>query len=235
MNALAAPAARLAVSPYARRLARERGLPLSALRGSGPGGRILAADVTGFVAPALPVVEESRPEQAPAPAQRIAALASSVALGQASDVLAGLARSGSAFDLEDLVLLAAGRALGAVPIEAAAALALETDGRQVVLRRLGAALGALRAERQRASAEGGDDALQPATLSLKLLRASTVRPVLVPLLPGRAMRLVAALEENGRCAECLLVFDASFVAEDTAADWLAAFGSGLASPLSILV
>lgn len=234
MNALAASAVRLAVSPYARRLARERGLPLSALRGSGPGGRILAADVTGFVAPAPPVVEESRPEQAPAPAQRIAALATSVALGQASDVLAGLERSGSAFDLEDLVLLAAGRALGAVPIESTA-LALETDGRQVVLHRMDAALGVLRAERQRASAEGRDDALQPAALSLKLLHAGAVRPVLVPLLPGRPMRLVAALDQDSQRAECLLVFDASLVTEDAAAGWMVAFGSGLASPLSILV
>jgi pyruvate dehydrogenase E2 component (dihydrolipoamide acetyltransferase) len=234
VNALAAPAARLAVSPYARRLARERGLPLSALRGSGPGGRILAADVTGFVAPAASVPVESRPEQAPAHAQRIAALSTSVALGQASEVLVALARSGSTFDLEDLVLLAAGRALGTVPIEGTA-LALEADGRQVVLHRIGAALGALRAERQRASAEGRDDALEPAAVSLKLLRAGAVRPVLVPLLPGRPMRLVAALDQDGQRAECLLVFDASFVAEDTAADWLAAFGSGLASPLSILV
>lgn len=232
MNALPAPAARLAVSPYARRLARERGLPLSALRGSGPGGRILAADVMGFVAPAASVPVESRPAQAPA--QRIAALATSVALGQASEALAALARSGSAFDLEDLVLLAAGRALGAVPIEGTA-LALETDGRQVVLHRMGAALGVLRAERQRASADGRDDALEPAAVSLKFLRAGAVRPVLVPLLPGRPMRLVAALDQDGQRAECLLVFDASLVAEDTAADWLAAFGSGLASPLSILV
>ncbi len=233
MNALAAPAARFAVSPYARRLARERGLPLSALRGSGPGGRILAADVTGFVAPAASVAVGSRLEQAPA--QRVAALATSVALGRASEVLVALARSGSTFDLEDLVLLAAGRALGMVPIETATALALETDGRQVVLHRIGAALGALRAERQRASADGRDDALEPAAVSLKLLRAGAVRPILVPLLPGRPMRLVAALDQDGQSAECLLVFDASLVAEDTAADWLAAFGSGLASPLSILV
>lgn len=235
MNALPAPAARLAVSPYARRLARERGLPLSALRGSGPGGRILAADVTGFVAAAASIAVESRPEQVPAPAQRIGGLATSVALGQVSEVLAALARSGSTFDLEDLVLLAAGRALGTVPIETATALALETDGRQIVLHRMSAALGVLRAERQRASADGRDDALEPAAVSLKFLRAGAVRPVLVPLLPGRPMRLVAALDQDGQRAECLLVFDASLVAEDTAADWLAAFGSGLASPLSILV
>src|SRR4051812_38178614 len=43
MNMTVAQTQRLAVSPYARRLARERDLPLSTLRGSGPGGRILAA------------------------------------------------------------------------------------------------------------------------------------------------------------------------------------------------
>ena len=36
--------ARVSVSPYARRLARERGVPLQGLAGSGPGGRIVAAE-----------------------------------------------------------------------------------------------------------------------------------------------------------------------------------------------
>jgi pyruvate/2-oxoglutarate dehydrogenase complex dihydrolipoamide acyltransferase (E2) component len=35
-------------SPSARRLARERGIPLAGLRGSGPGGRIVEADVLAF-------------------------------------------------------------------------------------------------------------------------------------------------------------------------------------------
>src|SRR3989454_2265598 len=44
--AAAVPAARLAAaSPKARRLAAERGRDVSALRGSGPGGAVLAADV----------------------------------------------------------------------------------------------------------------------------------------------------------------------------------------------
>jgi pyruvate dehydrogenase E2 component (dihydrolipoamide acetyltransferase) len=235
VNAVAAPAGRLAVSPYARRLARERSLLLSALRGSGPGGRILAADVMGFVAPAEPLVSESRLEQAPALAQHIAALATSVALGQAGEILAALGRCGSAFDLEDLVALAAGRAFSVVPIEGPTAVALEMEGRQIVLCRTDAALSVLRAERRRASVEGRDDFLEPAAVSLKLLRVGAVRPILVPLLPGRPMRLVAAVDENCHGAECLLVFDASLVAEDVAAEWLAVFSSGLASPLSMLV
>ncbi|HEX8050600.1 MAG TPA: dihydrolipoamide acetyltransferase family protein, partial [Solirubrobacterales bacterium] len=39
-------------SPLARRLAEEKGLDLSALHGSGPGGRIVKADVEGAEAPA---------------------------------------------------------------------------------------------------------------------------------------------------------------------------------------
>ncbi len=46
----AAPGARLRVSPYARRLAAERGVDPTVLRGSGPGGLVRARDV-----PAIPV------------------------------------------------------------------------------------------------------------------------------------------------------------------------------------
>jgi pyruvate dehydrogenase E2 component (dihydrolipoamide acetyltransferase) len=41
----APPAARAPASPLARKLARERGIDLSALSGSGPGGRIIRADI----------------------------------------------------------------------------------------------------------------------------------------------------------------------------------------------
>lgn len=41
----AGPAARVVATPLARRLARERGIDLARLAGSGPGGRIKAADV----------------------------------------------------------------------------------------------------------------------------------------------------------------------------------------------
>jgi len=44
-NGHAPPSARVAASPLARRLARQAGLDLSSLRGTGPGGRIVKADV----------------------------------------------------------------------------------------------------------------------------------------------------------------------------------------------
>jgi pyruvate dehydrogenase E2 component (dihydrolipoamide acetyltransferase) len=47
-----APGRRPAASPKARRLAAERGVDLQSLRGSGPGGAVLAADVPAAAAPA---------------------------------------------------------------------------------------------------------------------------------------------------------------------------------------
>ena len=60
---------RVKASPIARRIARDRGLDLSALSGSGPGGRIVKKDVeqavaAGVAAPAAPAA----PAQAAAPA-----------------------------------------------------------------------------------------------------------------------------------------------------------------------
>ena len=52
-------------SPVARRLADERGLDLSQLQGTGPGGRITKDDVLGFEA--KPVVATPAPIEAPAP------------------------------------------------------------------------------------------------------------------------------------------------------------------------
>jgi len=47
-------ATRIPSSPYARRLARDRGIAIATLHGSGPGGRVIARDVERF-SPAEPV------------------------------------------------------------------------------------------------------------------------------------------------------------------------------------
>ena len=54
------PEGRARISPVARRLARERGIDLARLRGSGPGGRIVRADVENY--------KEASPAPAPAAA-----------------------------------------------------------------------------------------------------------------------------------------------------------------------
>ncbi|HEY6637419.1 MAG TPA: dihydrolipoamide acetyltransferase family protein [Solirubrobacterales bacterium] len=63
---------RVKASPIARRIARDRGLDLSGLSGSGPAGRIVKADVeralaSGVAAPAAPAAPPAAPP-APAPA-----------------------------------------------------------------------------------------------------------------------------------------------------------------------
>ena len=60
---------RVKASPLARRIAREHGLDLSALRGSGPGGRIVKADVerAAEAAPAAPTPAREAPPAAPTP------------------------------------------------------------------------------------------------------------------------------------------------------------------------
>jgi pyruvate dehydrogenase E2 component (dihydrolipoamide acetyltransferase) len=59
---------RVKASPIARRIAKEKGLDLSALQGSGPGGRIIKADVERAEAPAAPAAAPAASAEAPAPA-----------------------------------------------------------------------------------------------------------------------------------------------------------------------
>jgi pyruvate/2-oxoglutarate dehydrogenase complex dihydrolipoamide acyltransferase (E2) component len=242
MNMAAAQAPRLAVSPYARRLARERSLPLETLRGSGPGGRILAADVIGFVPLAARVVSPDviAPAAAPSPsASRIAAFAASIALEALKDLLAALKNSGSVFDIDDLLLRAVGRAFAEaseIVQGADAAVALELTGRQTVFATSPEmSLTSLRALRLAALADNHDDADKPAMMSLRLLPASDIRPVMMPLLPGRAMRLTVSLNSAGGQAECLLTADANNVDEAIAAAWLSALKSAIEHPLRLFV
>ncbi|MDK1032331.1 MAG: dihydrolipoamide acetyltransferase family protein, partial [Planctomycetia bacterium] len=57
---------RVAISPYARKLAEEKGIDFSRLKGSGPGGRITARDVEGSAAPG-PAVKRKPPPAEEAP------------------------------------------------------------------------------------------------------------------------------------------------------------------------
>jgi len=241
MNAAVAQARRLVVSPYARRLARERALPLEMLHGSGPGGRILAADVLGFVpVVASTVLRGVASLAAPSiAAPRIAAFATSVALGSLQALLAALEGSGQVFAMDDMLLRAAGRVFAEIP-EAAkvsdTSVSLELAGRQAVFAMVPEMpLTSLRTTRLEALAASHDDADKPAVLSLRLLAASDIRPVMMPLLAGRAMRLTVSLNATGDHAECLLTADAASVEEATAAAWLSTLKSVIEHPLRLFV
>jgi len=65
---------RVKASPLARRLAREKGLDLQAIRGTGPEGRIVAEDVERAAvgsAPAAPAAPEAVPAAAPGEVERV--------------------------------------------------------------------------------------------------------------------------------------------------------------------
>lgn len=219
---------RRASSPYARRLARERGLSLELLAGTGPNGRIVAADVTAFTA---------RP---PAPAAttgpQASALGATIQLATLMQLLAGFADADTPFTLDDVVLRAAGCALDDVPETTSLAggpVALEQNRTQLVFADIRkGSLAPMRARRLAAIEAGVDQSAEPAALSLKLLAASDIRPMMMPLLPGRAMRLVLAA--GPATGECLLSFDAAVVSEDAAAEFLTRFKAYLELPLRLL-
>jgi len=219
---------RRAISPYARRLARERGLSLDVLKGTGPNGRIVAADIAAFTpAPALAVA---------ASGALASALGTTIQLATLMQLLAGFAEANTPFSLDDVVLRAAGCALDDVPETgplAGAPVALEQKGGQLVFADIRkGSLGPLRARRLAAIDSGADQSAEPATLSLKLLAASDIRPMVMPLLPGRTMRLVLAAGPSS--GECLLSFDASAVSEDAASAFLVRFKAYLELPLRLL-
>jgi pyruvate dehydrogenase E2 component (dihydrolipoamide acetyltransferase) len=87
-GAAAVSDSRVKASPIARRMAREAGVDLSSLSGSGPGGRVVKADVeaaaSGVAAPAAPTPEAPpREEPAPAAPAPAEAPASATAKGEA--------------------------------------------------------------------------------------------------------------------------------------------------------
>lgn len=219
---------RRAASPYARRLARERGLTLDVLKGSGPNGRIVAADIEAYVPrPAAPMA---------AGGPQASALGTTIQLATLLQLLAGFADADTPFTLEDVVLRAAGCALDDVPQShslAGAPVALEQQSGQLVFADIRkGSLGPLRARRLAAIEAGGDQSSEPAALSLKLLTASDIRPMMMPLKPGRNMRLVLAA--GPATGECLLSFDAAQVSEDAATEFLTRFKAYLELPLRLL-
>jgi pyruvate dehydrogenase E2 component (dihydrolipoamide acetyltransferase) len=66
----AAPGGRLKASPLARRIARDQGVDLASLSGSGPGGRIVKADVEAVAGGAAPDSPSAASPAPPAPAAR---------------------------------------------------------------------------------------------------------------------------------------------------------------------
>ena len=220
--------ARRAMSPYARRLAKENQVDLGELAGCGRDGRIVAADVLACQAP----VAESPPEQ-PIPPPRVPASAFSavVSLADLNRLSAEAARVGLDIAVEDAASRAASAALTGVP----GGIVLEVDGRQIMINAAaGLPIGAERRLRPKALDCGTDVSAEPAVASLLILHSARVVPGTLPVLPGRVLRLVLVANRDSAQAHALLSVEGGAMTEARAIAVLEAFVDALEQPLALL-
>ena len=116
--------ARQVASPLVRKLARENHLDLSHVTGSGPGGRIIRADISGLLAGGAPGARLPRPDAGPAaapaaaaarrrPAPAAAAAPRTAPVGRGQPPGRGAARPGVAGDGAGRARAVSGRRRGA--------------------------------------------------------------------------------------------------------------------------
>jgi pyruvate dehydrogenase E2 component (dihydrolipoamide acetyltransferase) len=222
-------AARTIASPYARRLSRQRGVSLSGVSGSGPSGRIVAADILAFKAPSLSTAAWSNHPAEAVASKVVTVFSARIRTGAARELLAGFAAARPEISLETLVVRAAGRFLQ----DAGSTGMIHLEGAEDDLHALDIAeaatlsLGILN-DRLATLPKG---TRSEAVLSLRSMGEVGIRAVSVPLLPRQRMRLVLSME--GDMAECLLCFDASEVTEDSAIDLLLRIQADFDHPLRL--
>lgn len=198
------PASRLFVSPRARRLARDRGLNLAHVRGSGPRGRIVAADVE-------PIPES---EASATGIADVSALSIEFSTVPAAAMLTKFSRAGLSIDFGDVLIRAASAALSVV---------LQSDGEEGRVVGLELAGGTLRFDDASAMSLSAihqarsenpriDPSRHAAALSISVLHGA-VSPILLPLLPGYRMRLVLAFTAGNDRVNCTLFYSGEHSAE----------------------
>ncbi len=234
------PAGRIRATPYARRLARERDLPLAAIAGSGPNGRITAEDLLRYRAPAetpfaataaSPAPPDLVPASSPAATQP-AAVVASVAFAPLEDLLGQIAALRSGVTREDACLKAAALALqlSGAATDSGDILLLGGPGKRQVLGGVGvASISAVAAMRATAGADGS------AGLAVSFLGRPGIRPVAARLPDGVQLRLVIGAPSGDGSADCLLSYDPQKTADDIAEEILATFRDLVETPFRLLV
>jgi pyruvate dehydrogenase E2 component (dihydrolipoamide acetyltransferase) len=248
MNVAASSMNRFAASPYARRLARDRMVDLADLTGSGPDGRIVAADVPAHPATtALP--SHGMPDAAPSPRQlrsfsptltrsqlsssapAVMSFSATVSLEELNQLIADAARAGLEISIEDAALRAARVALAGM----SGGIAMETEGRQILVSgTAGLSIGAERRLRLAAVARGEDAAQDPSLACLLVLEAARAMPLAMPPLPGRTLRLVLAVDGRAQLGRALLCAYSATITPARAAAALEVFAEALEEPLALL-
>ncbi|MBZ9938419.1 E3 binding domain-containing protein [Mesorhizobium sp. BR1-1-16] len=242
---------RIAASPYARRLARERGISLAGRRGSGPNGRIVAADLAAMVLPAAvaapaeppaaapPVVSQAElaqvspaPMKEAAPQRSISGFATGLDLSLLRALLPTIVDVAPDVTIDDLVLKAIGRALRVadLPVET-----IDWRDKAAAVQAIIPRADGLAPSRIAALRSGTEtDAARGASIIVSRIRQDGLRPVTAALDPNVPIRLTLAVAEAD-IAEALIVFDEAEITDAAAAQFLAALRDCLAVPLRLLV
>ncbi|WP_442578846.1 E3 binding domain-containing protein [Mesorhizobium sp. ASY16-5R] len=241
---------RLRSTPYARRLARERNLSLSAIAGTGPDGRITGDDLIHFrpaqveiarqPAPAIsaPVAADAAPAIAVSPKVAVAstaapsAVVARVVFSALEALLAQIAELRPGVSREDICLKAAAfasEAVKSVAPDRALLLLSAPDRRQRLIDLADASLSTISKMRQQANDAG------EATLAVSFLGRAGIRPVAARLIGGGVARLVVGAGEKDGSAECLLSYDPSRVGDEDAEEFLGVFRDLVETPFRLLV
>lgn len=235
---------RIVASPYARRLARERGVNLSGLRGSGPGGRIVAGDVGPYVAPPAfrdpepapsrdqPKAHAVEPATEPTPARRVGAFATTLDMVPAETLIDQIGAANAAVGLDDVLIKAIACAMDWIELGSAEMVWRHAGGDTVLSGVDRLTLG--RIAKARSAADQRQDASTSPHLLVTRIRETGLRPVQATLAPGVAMRLTLAGADEGPM-EALLTYDEDMVLESQAARLLAQLRERLEVPLRLLV
>jgi hypothetical protein len=224
-------------SPYARRLARERGVTLDGLPGSGPFGRIVAADVEAFVSG---IVDDAKSSPIPAPAPAVAppavpvsALGTQIDLHAVDDLISQFSGANLELSFHALMLRSIGRVIE--DLAPGATIAWEAgsgSGRRLVnvVDAAGAPFGRIRGLIEAEAA--APVPIAPTSLSVLPFLPQGVRTVMLSLLPGFSMRLAVSVLDGQ--ADVLLCFDADKIDEHSAATLLSRMREDLEAPLRLL-
>ena len=226
---------RLVVSPYARRLARERDIALEVLAGSGPNNRIVAADVLAY---RVPVAEAPTEQTEIRIATSTFAFSATVSLAGFYRLVEDLARVGLTVEIEDIALRAARTAFASMDHEGDrddTGIAVEARGRQILLSTASnLSIGVERNLRLEALETGADVSSERAILSLSVMRARRAVPVSMSPLPGRDIRLVLVVNEEREEGSVLLCSNAEATTENEAVELLEGFVDAVEMPLALM-
>jgi pyruvate dehydrogenase E2 component (dihydrolipoamide acetyltransferase) len=223
---------RRAASPYARRLAREKAIALIDVIGSGPMGRIVACDVLSYQAP---VEALAQVVPAPTPAISTITFAAEVSLADLFQLARDAERVGLFIEVVDAALRAARSAFVSAEFFDEPLIALETESKQILVSQTaGLSIRAERRLRLDAMDADGDFSDEMATASLRVLQATRVAPVSLPLLPGRELRFILVVDKAAEQANAMICANSATVSETKATELLEAFVVALEQPLALM-